>query len=405
MARQVFFHIGTPKSGTTFLQDILWKNKTRLAEQGILLPCRRGDNFHATMVVREDPGVHKRHYSAPSAWDRIVEETRRWDGAAVISHEFFGGASADQAKRALDDLAPAEVHLVVTARDYAAVIPAAWQEWVKIRYPRSLTDFLRDDVDGGPLSEWGWRTADVVAILDRWARHVPPERVHVVTVPPAGAAPNLLWRRFARLCGIDPDSCEVGGARPNQSLGAAEVELMRRVGPKVTPPIEGAGEVTRWVRDTLAHQVLAPRQGRRFGLSPTDAAMLREKSRLASDTLAASHFDIVGDPAELVPPEAPAELPHPDTVTDAELVNVAAETIAEMLQRYRKQTLEADRQRRRADEAEHALAEARVRAARKSVPSCPARVRRLLIDLSERYPVAMKARVRYRKARDAARRG
>src|ERR1700754_1132007 len=34
----VYLHIGAPKSGTTFIQNVLWRNKEVLAEQGVVLP-------------------------------------------------------------------------------------------------------------------------------------------------------------------------------------------------------------------------------------------------------------------------------------------------------------------------------------------------------------------------------
>ena len=40
MAKRVFLHIGTPKTGTTHLQTVLWANRAKLAELGVLLPLR-----------------------------------------------------------------------------------------------------------------------------------------------------------------------------------------------------------------------------------------------------------------------------------------------------------------------------------------------------------------------------
>jgi len=38
MATQVFLHIGLPKTGTTYLQSVLWGAKGALAKDGYLLP-------------------------------------------------------------------------------------------------------------------------------------------------------------------------------------------------------------------------------------------------------------------------------------------------------------------------------------------------------------------------------
>jgi hypothetical protein len=33
---RVFLHIGAPKTGTTYLQDVLWSNKAELSRRGVL---------------------------------------------------------------------------------------------------------------------------------------------------------------------------------------------------------------------------------------------------------------------------------------------------------------------------------------------------------------------------------
>ena len=58
---------------------------------------------------------------------------------AVISHELFCAADADQAGRAVRSLQPAEVHVVLTVRDMATLLPAEWQETVKHRNARGWT--------------------------------------------------------------------------------------------------------------------------------------------------------------------------------------------------------------------------------------------------------------------------
>ena len=53
MAERVFLHIGGPKCGTTYLQTVLWSNKPRLAEAGVLRPGR--EDVPATTSQRPGP--------------------------------------------------------------------------------------------------------------------------------------------------------------------------------------------------------------------------------------------------------------------------------------------------------------------------------------------------------------
>ena len=150
MARRVFFHIGVPKSGTTYLQRVLWNHKERLADEGVQLPgTGYVDHRWGSLVVREDDRLRYRRSSARGSWDRIVADVAAWRETSLISHEFYGGASHVQARRAVEQLAPAEVHLVVTARNPLHVLGSAWQEMVKYGNTTPLDEFSVEVV-GGP---------------------------------------------------------------------------------------------------------------------------------------------------------------------------------------------------------------------------------------------------------------
>src|SRR5690349_164412 len=108
MARRVLLHVGLPKTGTTYLQSIFWANKDVLRTQGVLLPgFGQRQHLWASCVVREEERLERRHPDAHRAWAELTAEARAWPGTALISHEFFAGASADQVARALEDLGDA----------------------------------------------------------------------------------------------------------------------------------------------------------------------------------------------------------------------------------------------------------------------------------------------------------
>ena len=63
--------------------------------------------------------------------DRLVTAVNRHTGPAILSHEFMCGAGRAQARRLIESLAPAEVHVVITARDTLGMLTAGWAEYVK----------------------------------------------------------------------------------------------------------------------------------------------------------------------------------------------------------------------------------------------------------------------------------
>src|SRR6185436_2597331 len=105
VASTVFFHVGLPKTGTPYLQTLLWNNEDELRRQGVLLPGESvREHLWASGVVREDPKIDRRGPLAAGAWDRIVADVNDWPGTAIVSHEFFAAASAEQAARAMERL-------------------------------------------------------------------------------------------------------------------------------------------------------------------------------------------------------------------------------------------------------------------------------------------------------------
>lgn len=341
MARKVFLHVGLPKTGTTYLQTILWNNAGELRRQGVLLPGF-GPRQHlwASGVVREDPRIGRRGARAPKAWDVLREQTNAWDGTAVISHEFFAGASTEQAARAMADLAGAEVHVVVTARDTLSLVTARWQEVVKNGSTVHIDGYPASE-ETDPVDEWDWGTMDLADVLARWGANLPPERVHVLTLPRPDEPRDTLWRRFAELVGIDPARCDASTSEANESLGVVEVELLRRVNADLT----GFGRAVDrgvWIRGYLAQGKLVPRKGEKFWPSPKRVDYLRARSERVVEAVRAGRYDVIGDVEDL---RTPADLPerrHPDTVTEGEMLEAATATIADMMHDVRRLTAERD---------------------------------------------------------------
>lgn len=338
MTRRVFLHIGEPKCGTTYLQQILWRNQATLAAQGVVLPGRvQWDFFRAAQDLRgapqdlDDPAT-----SWKGEWDALVARTRAAEGTVVISHEMFCAADADQAERAVRSLAPAEVHIVLTVRDFGSLLPAEWQETVKHRNINSFIPWLNGLIErseAGPgRHRWFWRAHDTLAILDRWTRTLPLERVHVITVPPRRPDPDLLWRRFASVIGAAPESVDTRVPHPNESLGVAEVEMLRKLNAALRPHGVPQWFYTARVKDHLAHQTLAHRpRGPRLQLPPRHYGWALARSEEVIAALKESGYDLVGDLDELRPARPSAVRSRPRDVTDAQLFDAALGSLTQLL--------------------------------------------------------------------------
>ncbi|HEX2312427.1 MAG TPA: hypothetical protein VHJ17_01750 [Thermomonospora sp.] len=414
--RVVYLHLGTPKSGTTYLQNVLWRNREALREHGVLYPGEAAPaHYWATLDLQEAAYLGHVYPEVPGAWDRLAEEVRRWPGTSVVSHELLTRSTPEQAKRALAALEPAEVHLVLTVRDLVRQIPAAWQETVKNRFQVGFAQFVAElrapEGERGRHGEAFWAMQDLVGILRRW-EGVPDERVHIVTVP-SGGPRDLLWRRFAGLVGVDPERLAPPEVEANVSLGAVETAVLRQLNRRLKEGLEWP-DYERTVKHDLVHHVLGGRPGsRKIALTGADLEWAVGRAERMLADVGARGYQVVGDLAEITPARPAADAAparHPDDVTDDELLTAALDTAAGAVRRTAEQNRRAETLQRRLHEAEREAERARAEAAeaREQMRIAYERpvLRHLAHRIGQRVPVVMRTmqlavRVRRRLRRGA----
>ncbi len=316
MARRVYLHIGTMKSATTYVQHWGDLNRGALAEAGVLWP-ELGLPFAAVNDLLGKTGARR---PSEGAWAGLDAQLRQHAGDAVVSNELLAMLGPRRISRLVDAFAPAEVHVVLTARDLARVIPSQWQTTLKngstLTWARFATAICSDavaettepeaiDTSGADQpAEWFWRRQDLPAIVRKWQQAVGAGRLTVVTVPPTGSAPRVLEARFASAIGVG-DHAFAPPAYANTSLGAHSAELIRRVN-KLTAGLDR--EYQRMgVRNALARLVLAERASAepRCRLSAEQLAWARDQAWVMVGELEQLRVRVVGDLADLVPDAEP----------------------------------------------------------------------------------------------------
>ena len=336
MTKRVLLHVGTPKTGTSYLQDVLFRNKKVLADHDILYPAERfDDQFLAALDLMRLPwgGLET---EAVGAWDRLAAQVRAWPGTAIISHEILATASRSQVGRALESLGHrdgAEVHLVLSVRDLVRQIPAEWQENVKHRSVISYARFLeqiRDPARESRIATWFWGVQEVPDILNRWGHDLPPERIHLVTVPPPGGPRDLLWQRFSAMFGLDGLDLDLEAERANPSLGVPETALVRRINRSVNHVLEPP-DYRPLVRELLAHQTLSHRtRSPRLALPPDVHPWAQQVEASWIEEIEKRGYDVVGDLTDLV--GAPAgPWSDPDRPPEKQVAGAAVDAIRALL--------------------------------------------------------------------------
>lgn len=332
MARRVYLHIGPPKTGTSFLQAAWFQHRDDMAQQGLLYPGGQlMSQFRAAAVALEkEPVVARMPPGQRRAWDRLTSAVGAWDGEALLSSEHYSLGSAGHAKRIVDRLYEVadEVHVIVTARDLARQVPAGWQQQVKQGLSISFDEFWRT-LANEPERPF-WQGQDLPGLLARWTTRVPASHAHLVVHGRPGSPKDVLWNRCCQVLGIEPSFLRPGAAA-NESLGLIHTELLRRINADL--PLDRDRLVMgRLTKTLLAREILEPAGTRVRMVLPGDAhEWLVERSGVMVEQLRTGDWDVVGRLEDLIPGDADGNGRTPDTVTDAELLQLATEACARLM--------------------------------------------------------------------------
>jgi len=328
--------VGTGKSGTTYLQRVMARNRELLKKRGVLYPGDRSSHFLASMDLR---GSGFKGYDYPDtegAWDALVREVRGFSGNAVVSHETLGRTPPRLVKRAVDSFAGMEVRVLITCRDIGRQIPASWQERVKNRNDQTYADFLSQVFDGWndgktSLRSAFWRTQNLVELTKRWSKVVGAENVRLVTVPGPGAAADELWKRYAAAADLPDLDYDLDIGTSNASLGTAETELLRRLNPRYPEDLTWPQYEAR-IKSRLSRQLALHNTGGKLAVPEKYRARTEELAAHMIDYLRDSGCSVVGDLEELRP-SFRSDASLPEDVSEEALMKLSLQVLAEVSSR------------------------------------------------------------------------
>ena len=320
---RVLLHVGPPKTGSTYLQRLLWLHREDLARQDVLVPlAHENEMWLAANDVQDGAFVRTDQPEGRGAWARVTGRALASPGRSVLSHELLGLSTGAHVERIITSLASADVHVVVMARSLAATLPSLWQEAVKMADPDSAwPEFLA--AQRAERSPW----TDPAGIVRRWSRHLPTSSVHVVTVPPRGTDPAVLLGRFAEAVGIDVRGWGTGADR-NESLGLVQVELLRRLN-RATDGVLDERARTRLNYDVVVPALAGTRSGPAVRIPVEHRAWVEAETERRRRALDASGAVLHGFLTDLADPED-AWTESPATVTDADLLDAAVALLARL---------------------------------------------------------------------------
>ncbi len=350
MKHPLYVHVGPPRTGTTTVQQLLWNNRKELRSEHIRVPGRvRGLQFAAVTELVYGANVPAGEHARAGSWAELTGDILAHDGPAVISHERLAASDEPTIARLLEDFAAREVHVVYTIRDLLAITLSAYPGMLKRGRVLSFDEHVARAVAGVP-EDRVWTTRAGKA-LRQWGAVVPPERLHVVTVPPPTAPRTLLWERFCSVVGHDPGNGTTETTRTNESVGVVEADFLNRLNGLAGE--DWRPEHQQFVRQVLTPRLLSQREGqRKIQLTDREArAALARQTQALADEIATRGFHVVGDVSDLQVEIDPPQLdPDHDRVTDQEFSELAMSCTRQLVQMVQAERAKAERAGTRNDQ-------------------------------------------------------
>lgn len=247
-------HIGDPKTGTTSIQNFLYRNAARLAQRGIryhrnvprhasqfeypmaalarsgTLPARASTRLRFNARTVDEARANYLHYAdALKQWPQRYKEP-----SAVFSSEHFAAwlqtpEQVAQADRMLRD-AFSEVRYILYIRRQDDLVVSRYSELLRQGNDETLDQFLGHAV----------KSLSHLKKVTRWEQTVGRDRLDVRLLEPDALVNGDLISDFCEACGID----ETGLNRPpraNESLSAPGAEALRSLNTQIPEMLPEGG--------------------------------------------------------------------------------------------------------------------------------------------------------------------
>jgi len=219
-------HVGTPKTGTTWLQQVVLP----------VLKATRVVDFYfgqAGAARWSSPlaSLHKIARGQESEHDKEVLRDLFSSGSFFVSAETLtGDSNLTQQERAsaVSQVVPTATTIVITVRDFRSWISSLFQEEIKSRLYSSEKQFI----EGRPVAfhspAWNFENVDLLEMIDAYAHHF--DKVVVIN---RDQLSQLDWLGHI---GVPPgmrerirDKLQLRSKAKNESLGASQVAWLLRL--------------------------------------------------------------------------------------------------------------------------------------------------------------------------------
>ncbi len=225
-------HIGPHKTGTTAIQGALFAAKDKLPEHGVEFPATTRHPMEAALAACARPAMMGDTVPTEKHWTNLLKRVEATGSrTSVISSEFFADAPDEETvARIVEQLGGDRVHVLVTLRPLARIMPSQWQQYVQNGLRMGYEDWLEHMLRKAPYEKPNpsfWHRHRHDRLVERWVRAAGADRVTVVVVDDRDR--DGLMRTFETLLGLPGELLQPVPDTANRSLTLAETEMLRKL--------------------------------------------------------------------------------------------------------------------------------------------------------------------------------
>jgi hypothetical protein len=308
-------HIGPHKTGTTAVQGALHLARERLTDQGVVYAGHQRQSLLAALAVTGRPALLGGPSPDMTYWNALIRDVRAaGDHRVVVSSEFFADAGVAQTGEIIKDLGGPRVHVVVTLRSLARIMPSQWQQYLQNGFRMPYLEWLEGILSQPPRTPTPgfWHRHRHDQLIARWAKAVGTKNLTVIVLNESDRM--MLLRTFESLLGLPDLFLIPEDGLANRSLTFAEAEVVRLLNEEFKRQEWPARHYARFMRYGAVEQLKTAHQP--LPDEPkitTPAWALRRAAEIGAEmagNISALGVRIVGDlsslsqlPAELAPAE------------------------------------------------------------------------------------------------------
>jgi len=276
---KVIVHVGQMKSGTTYVQEILSKNRVGLLQQNIVYPGGWLNQQPAVYGIcgSSVPWVKdKKPYQAKA--DKLRDEIRDAKDKGhdvLLSAEALSSCDEEGIESFLDFIGGAD-RVIFSVRSLHKTLPSAWQQILKTGSYISIMEFFQQMDNTWNEKSGRWQTYAYGECIKRWSKFLP---INTYVLPNKIITPKDPWNLFCSAAGLSDISDAIYPAKEeNTSFSKESSDIIRVLsknayergldsfkvavwyfdkfitgskfkGGKIKPPIDFLEKVSFWSRD------------------------------------------------------------------------------------------------------------------------------------------------------------